>query len=260
MDIFLKFSYFATIGKTGNHMRKLLTGLTMLAMFFSSQGAYANGSQPLAGVTAVILGESHMSIKGQLITTLPDDMIQLGAKVYAYGACGATPSAWVKKKSAYCSAFRINSGPVRNRPTDIATTQSIGNLITTEKPNLIIVVEGDTMGSYDQKALLKSWIWDEVSALTKEIKSYGTKCVWVGPVWGQEGGKYIKNNVRVKELSDYLSTIVEPCTYIDSLTFSKINEWKTIDGQHLDSEGYVHWAHGITNAITSPEILQSIKR
>ena len=240
-------------------MKKLLTGLTVLTMFFTFQGAYADSSQPLAGVTAVILGESHMSIEGQLITTLPDYLIQLGAKVYAYGACGATPSAWVKKKSAYCSAFRINSGPIRNRPGDIATTESVGKLITKDKANLVIVVEGDTMGSYDQKALLKSWIWDEVSALTKEIKSYGTRCVWVGPVWGHEGGKYIKNNVRVKELSDYLSTIVEPCTYIDSLTFSKIGEWKTIDGEHLNSEGYEGWARGITKTLTSPEVLKAIK-
>jgi hypothetical protein len=213
----------------------------------------------LVGLTILVLGESHMSLDGQLISTLPDELALQGANVFSYGACGATPSDWLKNKSVFCGAFRINTGPVRMRPGDIAATQPIGNLIGKHRPDLVILVMGDTMGSYDQKSLLKTWIWQEVTSLTKEIKTHGTRCVWVGPVWGQEGGKYIKTNARAKELSDYLATLTAPCTYVDSLTFSKIGEWSTIDGQHLSKAGYQGWARGITKAITSPEFLPTIK-
>lgn len=213
----------------------------------------------LTGLTILVLGESHMAFNGQLISTLPDSLAQQGAKVFSYGACGASAGDWLTVKSVPCGAFRVDTGPVRTRPADIARTQLVGDLIKTHQPNLVLLVIGDTMASYDSKIIPKSWVWQGVSGLTKEIKNYGTRCVWVGPVWGGEGGKYNKNNARVKEFSDYLSTLVAPCTYIDSLTFSKIGEWKTIDGQHLDKTGYEGWANGITNSLISPEILPTLK-
>jgi lysophospholipase L1-like esterase len=85
-------------------------------------------------------------------------------------------------------------------------------------------------------------------------------CVWVGPAWGTEGGKFNKTYARAKEMSGYLSEIVAPCTYIDSLSLSKPGEWGTIDGQHFDGAGYKSWGSAIGNAIATPAILNSIKR
>jgi hypothetical protein len=237
-------------------MRMLLTGITMLLL---ATGAYAGSAQQLAGLNILVIGESHMSISGYLIGSLPDDLVEQGAKVFSYGACGASAGDWLKTKSVPCGASRVDTGPIRERPADIASTQPIANLIAKHHPDLILLVMGDTMASYDNKEIPKSWVWQSVSSLTREIKAQGTRCVWVGPAWGQDGGKYKKTNARVKEFSDYLSTLVAPCTYIDSLTFSKIGEWKTFDGQHFDKWGYENWARSITNAIISPEILQTIK-
>lgn len=237
-------------------MKMLLAGLLLSLL---SPSINAGSAAPLDGLIILAIGESHMSIDGQLISTLPEALALQGAKVFSYGACGATPSAWLKDKSALCGAIRINTEPVKFRPRDVARTHPIGDLIAKHQANLVILVIGDTMGSYDQKNMLKTWIWNEVSSLTKEIKSHATRCIWVGPAWGKEGGKYIKTNVRAKELSDYLSTIVSPCIYIDSLTYSKIDEWGTIDGQHLTKSGYEEWARGITRTILSPAILSTIK-
>lgn len=237
-------------------MKKLFAGLSLL---FAS-GAYASPAQPLAGLNILVIGESHMSISNYLIGNLPDDLVEKGAKVYSYGACGASAGDWLKAKSVPCGATRVDTGPIRERPADIASTQPISSLIEKHHPNLIVLIMGDTMASYDNKEIPKSWVWQSVSSLTHEIKAQGTRCVWVGPAWGQDGGKYKKTNARVKEFSDYLSTLVSPCTYIDSLTLAKAGEWKTFDGEHFDKWGYEHWARGITDAITSPEILQSIKQ
>jgi len=42
---------------------------------------------------------------------------------------------------------------------------------------------------------------------------------------------------------------VAPCTYIDSLTFSKPGEWGTTDGQHFTVAGYKSWANAIGGAL-----------
>lgn len=213
----------------------------------------------LAGLVVLVIGESHMSLNNHLITTLPDDLALQGAKVVSYGACGASAGDWLKTKHVPCSGFRIGTGPVRERPADIASTKPIGKLIDKYHPNLVVVVIGDTMASYGNP-MPKSWIWQGVSSLTKELKAHGTRCVWVGPAWGEDGGKYKKTNARAKEFSDYLSTLVAPCTYIDSLKMSQPGEWKTMDGQHFTLAGYEGWGKGITDAITSPEILSTIPK
>lgn len=237
-------------------MSKLLVGVALLAL---GESAFAVSPPPLTGMTILVLGESHMSINDHLIATLPDELALQGAKIFSYGACGASAGDWLKAKSVPCGAYRIDTGNIKERPADIASTQPIGNLINKHHPNLIVLVIGDTMASYDNKEIPKSWVWQGVSALSKEIKTQGTRCVWVGPAWGQDGGKYKKTNARAKEFSDYLSTLVAPCTYIDSLAFSKPGEWKTLDGQHFDKWGYEGWAKGITNAILSPGILPTLK-
>lgn len=231
--------------------------LAISTLFFLSQNTYA--APPLTGHTLLVLGESHMSINNYLVSNLPDELVQQGAKVFSYGACGASAGDWLKTKSVPCAATRVDTGTIKERPADIASTQPIGGLIAKHHPDLIVLIMGDTMASYDNKEIPKSWVWQSVSSLTQEIKSQGIRCVWVGPAWGQDGGKYKKTNARVKEFSDYLSTLVAPCTYIDSLKFSKIGDWKTFDGQHFDKWGYENWAKSITSAIISPEILSTLK-
>jgi hypothetical protein len=235
-------------------MKTLTIGLFMLAL---SASVFAANTPPLAGRTILVLGESHMSINNYLVSDLPDDLVEQGAKVYSYGACGASAGDWLKTKHVPCAASRVDTGPIKERPADIASTQPIDNLIKKHQPNLILLVMGDTMASYDNKEIPKSWVWQSVSSLTADIKAQGIRCVWVGPAWGEDGGKYKKTNARVKEFSAYLSTIVAPCTYIDSLAFSKIGEWKTFDGQHFDKWGYEHWARSITDAIISPDMLST---
>jgi len=238
-------------------MSKLIISVALIAL---SANTCAAEERPLSGLNILVLGESHMSISNYLISNLPNELVEKGAKVFSYGACGASAGDWLKTKSVPCSASRVDVGTIRERPSDVATTQPISNLITKHQPNLILLIMGDTMASYDSNTIPKSWVWQTVSALTHEIKAQGMRCVWVGPPWGEDGGKYKKTNARVREFSDYLSTIVAPCTYIDSLSFAKMGEWKTFDGEHFDKWGYESWSKSITNALITPEILKTLKQ
>lgn len=220
-------------------------------------GAEAEAELPLAGSKILVLGESHMVIYNHLIQSLPDELVRLGAHVYSYGACGASAADWLRAKPEPCSASRIDTGTIRERPADIASTQPIADLFAKHHPDLVVIIIGDTMAGYGKKEISKSWVWQEVSALTREIKAAGVRCAWVGPAWGQDGGQYRKTNARAKEFSDYLATIVAPCTYIDSLAFSEPGEWRTTDGQHFDRWGYANWAREISNALTALPQTQS---
>ncbi|MDE1174079.1 MAG: SGNH/GDSL hydrolase family protein [Parvibaculaceae bacterium] len=211
----------------------------------------------LAGMVILMIGDSHMTTPGYLITTLHDDLMKQGAVVYSFGACGANAGEWATEGEAPCgSASRIKGGPVKTDRSPSASTHPLSQLISTYKPNLVVIVLGDTMAGYTSPQLARAWIWDQVSALTDEVKSSGTACAWVGPGWGTEGGSFGKTFVRVKEASDYLSTITAPCYYINSLVFSKPGEWGTIDGQHYNSAGYKNWGADIASVI---DVLPPVK-
>lgn len=204
----------------------------------------------LAGVTLLVIGDSHLLNQGSLITALHDDLTRQGAAVHSYGVCGATPSTWTYDAENNCGiASRQLKGGISRTDDASATSPSITELVDKHKPDLIMVVLGDTVAGYAQPSLSKAWIWNEVGSLTRRIKQTGAACVWVGPGWGNENGKYSKTYARVQETSDYLSTLVAPCTYIDSLKMAKPGQWQTMDGQHYTVDGYRQWSQGISRAL-----------
>lgn len=213
----------------------------------------------LAGLTVLVIGDSHMT-QDYLISTLHDELMQQGAKVYSFGACGSSPGDWLKAVQPPCgSAYRLDKGKIRNRVSEAASTRPLPDLIKQYQPNLIVVINGDTMVGYKRPVLPKTWIWDEVTSLTHAIKDSGTSCVWVGPAWGTEGGMFGKTFAKVKAMSDYLGEIVSPCTYINSLEMSSPGEWRTGDGVHFEPYGYRAWGSAITRQIISSDILQKIR-
>jgi hypothetical protein len=204
----------------------------------------------LAGLSILMIGDSHLSEPGYLVDTLQDRLIAAGAQVHTYGVCGSTPGDWVKSVQGTCGGAERN-GKAPLVINHNARTQPVDQLIDASKANLVIVVEGDTIGGYGKDDFPKAWAWQQVTALTQDLAAKKTACVWIGPAWGSEGGKYQKTFARVKQLSSFLAANVAPCQYIDSLTFSKPNEWATVDGQHLTTTGYKAWGADIMQALGS---------
>jgi len=203
----------------------------------------------LAGLVVLIIGDSHMSSRDYLISTLPDALISQGAVVHSYGVCGSNASDWVYRATEPCGraerhnkdAPRVDGGQVQAWPID--------ELIAQNHPNLIIVELGDTMAGYGQSSLPQAWIWGQVKSLTRRIKAQNIPCAWVGPPWGSEGTRYHKTFTRVKEMSKFLSQIVAPCEFIDSTAFAAPGDWPTIDGQHLTASGYRSWGDDIAASV-----------
>ncbi|HCJ50662.1 MAG TPA: cell division protein FtsQ [Gallionella sp.] len=216
----------------------------------------------LAGLTVLVIGDSHLARKDYLIDTLHEELRNQGAKVYSYGACGTPSGAWMKAVQPPCgSAFHLDDGKTRIRAGEAGTSVPLPELVAKHHPDLIVVVNGDTMAAYKEPVIPKKWIWDQVTTLTNGIKASGAACVWVGPGWGAEGGKYGKTYARSQQMSDYLADIVAPCTYISTLQMAKPGEWGALpgDGQHYTNDGYRAWGSGIAKQILSSDILQQIK-
>jgi hypothetical protein len=213
----------------------------------------------LAGLSILVLGESHLTISGSLIESLHDELNKQGAAVHSIGACGASAQDWLVKKTVDCGADRVGTGKAVVRGPD-ATTTPISQLIATDKPDLVVLVIGDTMASYDKEAFPKTWAWQSVTNLTKAIAATNTRCIWVGPPWGTPGGKYKKNDVRVQLMSRFLSTNVAPCDYVDSLDFSKPGQWTTTDGQHFTVAGYKSWGAAIAKAIAASDSAKAVAK
>ncbi|WP_312933598.1 SGNH/GDSL hydrolase family protein [Pseudomonas sp.] len=203
----------------------------------------------IAGLTLLVLGESHMSLADHFTEPFNAAVVAQGGHAYSIGACGASPGDWLLTKKVDCGAEQQDNGKLQVKGRE-ATTTPVKELIAAHKPDVVVLVIGDTMGSYDKPAFPKAWAWQSVTSLTKAIGETGTKCVWVGPAWGKVGGMYKKNDQRVQQLSQFLATNVAPCTYIDSLTLSKPGEWVTTDGQHFTVAGYKAWAGAVVNAIS----------
>ncbi len=207
-------------------------------------------SPVLAGLTILMLGDSHFATQGYLVTTLQDLLIQQGAKVVTEAACGAPASIWTEAGVAPCgTAERIQSGPVKVDHTGKTHTRPLDELVAEYHPNLIVVGSADTMGGYAQPALPTQYIKDEVSRLTHRIQATNIPCLWIGPGWGTEGGPYFKTYARVRELNDYLSHEVAPCRYIDSTKFAQPGEWPTFDGQHYTAASYQKWGQALDQEI-----------
>ena len=217
----------------------------------------------ITGLSILIIGDSHLSKPDRLINSLHSELMNQGAAVHTFGVCGSRPSDWLTAYAAFpCDGYdgvygadRTGKGPVKvlGKAT---TTIPVKTLIANEKPNLVVIVLGDTTNGYDAKEFPKLWAWQEITSLTKEIASTKTPCVWVGPAWGGLDGqnKFKKNKARVEEMSRFLSKNVAPCIFIDSTTMAKPGEWVTVDGQHLTAQGYKFWGEAIVNSLKKIEL------
>jgi hypothetical protein len=127
---------------------------------------------------------------------------------------------------------------------------ALPTLIATYHPIVVVVELGENLAQYGVPGdLPRDWIADEVRALLHPIQAANLACIWIGPTWGVEGGPYQKTYSRVKALSGYLSQVVAPCRYIDSLAFSRPGEWTTPDGVHLTAESARLWDDHLIGSI-----------
>jgi hypothetical protein len=204
----------------------------------------------LAGLTILVLGDSHMAGHDYLISSLHDALESQGAVVHSYGMCGASADAWLERSTVSCGrGERHDHGQPIVEMGKQGYTWQIGDLLEKHHPNLVIVEAADAMGGYGSPELPKAWIYDQTHALAARIAAAKASCIWVGPVYGNVNSPYHKADDRVRELSQFLSQSVAPCRYVDSLHFEQGSAWPTTDGQHLTVSGYKSWGQDIADVV-----------
>ena len=210
----------------------------------------------LAGLSLLILGDSHWASQQNLAGVLQDQLIARGATVNSFGACGAPASVWLSARTASCGATqRLQRDRLEGRIGAPGTVTPIDELVQRYRPNMIVVSMGDSMAGYAARATPVDSIKEDAAALTHRIRRLGLPCIWIGPSWGTEGGPFLKSFARVQEVNAVLAQSVAPCTYLDSTKLSRPGEWPTFDGTHFTAEGYRAYATALVEQITQmPEI------
>lgn len=205
----------------------------------------------LAGLVILVIGDSHMQ---HMLTNLHNQLEDNGAAVHSYFMCGATAGDWVYP-SQVASWAGCGKGEHHEREPALVMNQKLTPtyqlpaLVEKYHPNLIVVQLGDGMGKYGTAQLDRQWIVDQVHVLTGKIAATSIACDWVGPTWGQDKPPYNRTEAETRELSQILAASVSPCRYIDSSKFAKPGEWPTVDGSHLQPDGYRKWSLDIADAI-----------
>ena len=214
----------------------------------------------LAGLSLLVLGDSHWASQNNLAGTLQDQLIQRGATVNSFAACGASASVWLSARNASCGAtFRLGRGRVEGHIGAASPVTPVDELVRRHHPNMIVVSMGDSMAGYMQRATPADTIREDAAALTAAIRRLGLPCVWIGPAWGTEGGPLLKSFARVQEVNAVLATAVAPCAYVDSLRLSRPGEWSTYDGTHYSMEGYRAYATILAQTITAMPEVQALR-
>jgi hypothetical protein len=205
----------------------------------------------LAGLAILIIGDSHIAGMGYFNNPLHESLVSQGATVNTFGVCGSVPGDWVMPGKAICGrGERHDAEPAQMSNDGKLPGWSLSALVARYKPNLLIVSLGENLAGYGiTPDLPRDYINDQVSQLMLPIKALKLPCIWIGPPWGQEGFYYKKSDTRVKALSDYLSQVVAPCHYVDSLPSSKPGELTTLDGVHLTPDATRLWDAYLTRSI-----------
>lgn len=217
-------------------------------------------SMALAGLVILIIGDSHIAGTAFYNDPLQDALVAQGAKVDGFGVCGSSAADWIDPSPISCGrGEKHNDQPAKIESQRGLRGWSLPTLINGYHPNLVVIELGDTIAGYSLTAALpKEVIEEQVHNLLVPIKSRNLSCIWIGPPWGTEGGPFKKTFRRVKEASDYLSQIVAPCHYVDSLKFSQPGQWPTRDGVHLTEQSTEVWDKYLVSSID--QIAQGLPR
>ncbi|HWB47597.1 MAG TPA: SGNH/GDSL hydrolase family protein [Stellaceae bacterium] len=210
-------------------------------------------SGALAGLVLLVIGDSHMS---HMTATLHDRLESAGAAVHTYYMCGSPPNDWVYPSQiapwGNCGkGERHEKSPAVVEKQALMPSYQLSALLQKNHPNVVIVQGGDTLGGYTAPDLPKGWAYDQVHTLVTRIQAANVSCVWIGPIYGDVKSTFHKSDDRVRELSQFLAQSVAPCSYVDSLKFSRPHEWPTVDGVHLTQSGYEAWSTDIVNALVA---------
>ncbi|EPF16356.1 Uncharacterised protein [Cedecea davisae] len=203
----------------------------------------------LAGVTLLILGDSHVAFKDSLLSVLPEAYESMGAKVVTYGVCSSSPAGWVKgpKDTGCGGVVRNGTGPIADPSAATFPFPDVASLIDKWQPTAVMFIYGDTIGSYTADPFPAEWIENQVKPVAA-LAGAKTKCLWVGPTWGTFNPRYGKTEETTKRITGFLSSHVQPCTYIDSTSFMQNKAVETVDGLHLTPKSYKAWGAGIVDA------------
>lgn len=107
---------------------------------------------------------------------------QTGATVESHGCCGTTPGYWTKGKYFRCGYFAVyaSSQTVKLPCGKPRKTPKIADLLTSFKPNIVIVSLGANMVKFSEESIML-----QTRSLADAIIKTGAKLYWISSPKGE---------------------------------------------------------------------------
>lgn len=203
----------------------------------------------LAGLTVLVIGDSHVAFPGSMQMSLHDLLLAEGAGVHTYGGCAMRPDGYYSGDAAVrtvsCGFGERHGGGEGQTLGGEVVAPRVTDLLDRHAPDLVLIVMGDNLAAYGRE-VPDDLIAEQAAALTGMLEA-GVPCFWAGPTWGADGPDFVKPDGDVRELARHLAGAVNPCTFLDGLALLTPEEADVRDGIHLTVEGYANWAEAIVD-------------
>ena len=190
----------------------------------------------------LFIGDSHS--QGVFGDTL-DGLVRENYSVASFGVGGSTPEWWEKGIQTPWAGWSRSSDGTEIRDNKPFTPR-LSELVTQQKPNVVVIEQGTNLIWADQKGLVKTdaEVEAQVKTLIQTAKQSGSACVWIGPphLGAHVLGKGISESQQFAGTLDHVRNIEikvtaqNGCTFVDSYPVTRYPD-QGGDGIHYDRAG-----------------------
>ncbi|MBC7755015.1 MAG: SGNH/GDSL hydrolase family protein [Moraxellaceae bacterium] len=223
------------------------------------------------------IGDSHTvgDFGTQLYTSLAHHK-----NVTAARSIGLASASGIQYSSADVAKRTLNYGyidrPAMKSPVAKGSVAQLSTLLSSEKPDILIVELGDNFAGYREDVKNNRAIQNNVQKILNQIKISKTQpseCFWVGPTWTDwvdenglsldrrkngAGTYYKKSNWRAQQVAAAIKKELDgKCTFVDSMKVMTLSEITTVDGIHCNQATGTVWGQRIYEEIASKSLLLS---
>lgn len=216
------------------------------------------------------IGDSHTvgAFGDQLYKSLASNTHVTSAR--SIGLASASGSHYSAESAAKRTlGYGFIDRPYMKSSTSKGTVDKLSTLLTTTKPDVLIVELGDNFAGYREPQKSDAFAKNEIQKILNQIAVSNSKpneCYWVGPTWtdwvddnglpvdkrkNDHGTFYKKSTLRAQQIANLIKKEIDgKCTFIDSMKVMEKSEVKTADGIHCNQASGTLWGQRVYEEIT----------
>jgi len=174
----------------------------------------------------LVVSDSHGV--GAFGDELANQLEQAGTKVSFYAFGGTKPVDWILGNNLTWGYWEHHTG-AKDIRGDHRNTPRFAELVLTEAPNTLVIVQGTNMVWHEQNDSDR----EQVKAMIDLAKGVGARCIWVGPPNLRVSDPIVISQIEANHQLLESVSLANGCEFIPSWNFTQYPE-NGGDGIHYD--------------------------